>query len=250
MSQAMETLSRLPAPPSLAALLADRPLALFLDFDGTLVEIADGPDAIAVPERLGAGLERLATRLGGALALVSGRGIDNLQSFLGPLPLHLAGSHGGHVLAPCGTPLREAEPLPAPVTEALGAFARDKGLLYERKAHGAALHYRARPELEDDAHGFAQDLAAAHGLVIKSGKCVIELVRPGADKGGAVDLLIGQPPFAGARPVFIGDDVTDEDGFAACTRLGGFGIAVGERPSAAARHSLASVKDVHAWLEL
>lgn len=250
MSLSMETRTSLPAPPSLASLLAERPLALFLDFDGTLVEIAAGPDAIAVPERLGAALHRLATRLGGALALVTGRGIDNLQSFLGPLPLHLAGSHGGHVLAPCGTVLREAEPLPAPVAEALDDFARTNGLLYERKAHGGALHYRARPELEEEAHSFASDLASGHGLATKSGKCVIELVWPGADKGGAVDLLAGRPPFAGTRPVFIGDDVTDEDGFAACARLGGFGIAVGERASSAARYSLAKVKDVHAWLEL
>ncbi|WP_084440128.1 trehalose-phosphatase [Erythrobacter dokdonensis] len=240
----------LPPPPSLADLLADGPTALFLDFDGTLVEIAAGPDAIALPDGLGAGLERLARRLGGALALVSGRSVDNLSAFLGPLPLHIAGSHGGHVLTPCGNTLLEAKPLPAPVAEALGGFAAERGLLYERKAHGGALHYRAQPELEGDAHRFANGLAAEHGLVTKSGKCVIELVRPGADKGGAVDLLSRQPPFAGARPVFIGDDVTDEDGFAACNRLGGFGIAVGERASAAARYSLASVKDVHAWLEL
>ena len=250
MSREMETLSRLPAPPSLAALLADGPLALFLDFDGTLVEIAEGPDAIAVPGQLASGLQRLAARLDGALALVTGRSIDNLQAFLGPLPLHLAGSHGGHVLAPCGSALREAEPLPAPVTEALGGFATENGLFYERKAHGAALHYRARPELEGDARRFANGIAAEHGLATKSGKCVIELVWPGADKGGAVDLLVRQSPFAGTIPVFIGDDVTDEDGFAACNRLGGFGIAVGERPSAAARYFLASVKDVHAWLEL
>lgn len=246
----MEPRSRLPAPPRLSSLLADGRLALFLDFDGTLVEIADGPDAIAVPQELAAGLQSLAARLNGALALVSGRSIANLTDFLGPLPLHLAGSHGGHVLGPCGTPLREAEPLPAPVVEALGAFAQNNGLLHERKPHGGALHYRARPDLEGDTRRFADGLAVEHGLATKAGKCVIELVWPGADKGGAVDLLSSQPPFAGALPVFIGDDMTDEDGFAACARHGGFGIAVGERVSAVARYSLASVKDVHAWLEL
>lgn len=250
MSRAMESRSRLPAPPRLSSLLAERPLALFLDFDGTLVEIADGPDAIAVPHALAERLQRLAARLNGALALVSGRSITNLTEFLGPLPLHLAGSHGGHVLGPDGAPLREAAPLPAPVVDALGAFAQDNGLLHERKPHGGALHYRVRPDLEGDTRRFADTLASEHGLATKSGKCVIELVWPGADKGGAVDLLSGQPPFAGALPVFIGDDVTDEDGFAACARHGGFGIAVGERISAAARYSLASVKDVHAWLEL
>jgi len=241
---------RLPQPPPLASLLAEGRVALFLDFDGTLVDIAAGPDTILVPEHLAGGLERLSDRLGGALALVTGRSIDNLRQFLGPLRLHLAGSHGGHVLAPGENALREGEPLPRPVTDALAGFAAAFGLLYERKAHGGALHYRARPELEEEAHSFAGGLAEAHGLATKSGKCVIELVWPGADKGGAVDLLCRQPPFAGAMPVFIGDDVTDEDGFAACTGLGGFGIAVGERPCASARYSLASVKDVHFWLDL
>lgn len=246
----MEPDHPLPAPPPLAKLLATGPLALFLDFDGTLVEIAGDPDAVAVSDRLGAGLEHLAKRLEGALALVSGRSIDNLHDFLGPLALHLAGSHGADVRSACGTPLREGQALPAPVADALGSFASTKGLLYERKAHGGALHYRVRPDLADDAHRFAADLAQAHGLSTKTGKCVVELVWPGADKGGAVDLLAERPPFAGATPVFIGDDVTDEDGFAACTRHGGFGIAVGERPSAGARYSIATVKDVHTWLEL
>lgn len=250
MSVGMETRLCLPAPPPLSALLDHGPIALFLDFDGTLVEIASGPDAITVPIRLGAGLQQLCSRLGGALALVSGRGIDNLQSFLGPLPLHMAGSHGAHVLAPSGASLRDARPLPVPVSDALRNFARDNGLLFEPKAHGGALHFRSRPELAANTHRFANALAAQHGLATKQGKSVVELVWPGADKGGAVNLLASEPAFAGKRPVFIGDDVTDEDGFAACTRLGGFGIAVGERPSAGASHSLASIKDVHAWLEL
>lgn len=240
----------LPAPPPLPDLLARGHTALFLDFDGTLVAIADGPDAIAVPGGLAGGLQRLAARLDGALALVSGRSISNLHQFLGPLPLHIAGSHGGHVLDAQGEVLSGGRPLPDQAIEEMAAFAADLGLLLERKAHGAALHYRAVPELKEAAHDFAQGIAQQYGLARKSGKCVIELVWPGADKGGAVELLAARVPFSGALPVFIGDDVTDEDGFAACQRLGGFGIAVGERRSAAARYSLESVKDVHAWLEL
>lgn len=239
-----------PVPPSLASLLLDRRVALFLDFDGTLVDIAASPDAVTLPQRMSERLERLSRRLGGALALVTGRSIENLQNFLGPLAVHLAGSHGGDVRAPGDIALRNGEPVSLPVAEALSRFALANSLLYEGKAHGAALHYRARPELESVACGFAAELAKAHGLVTKAGKCVIELVWPGADKGGAVDLLAARAPFKGAVPVFIGDDVTDEDGFAACTRLGGFGIAVGERASAAARYHLATVKDVHTWLEL
>jgi trehalose 6-phosphate phosphatase len=239
-----------PVPPSLASLLLDRPVALFLDFDGTLVDIAASPDAVSLPQRLSKRLERLSRLLDGALALVTGRSIQNLQDFLGPLAVHMAGSHGGDVRAPDGTALRNGKPVPAPVAEALSNFAVANSLLFERKAHGAALHYRARPELESVACDFASELAIAHGLITKAGKCVIELVWPGADKGGAVDLLAARTPFAGGTPVFIGDDVTDEDGFSACARLGGFGIAVGERASAAARYHLATVKDVHAWLEL
>lgn len=249
-SAPMATRPRPPVAPRLSTLLEAGPVALFLDFDGTLVEIADGPDAIAVPDRLAPRLERLAVRLDGALALVSGRSIDNLRQYLGPVALHFAGSHGADVRAPCGTALRAAEPLPGTVRDALAQFAASHDLLYERKAHGGALHYRARPDLEHAARIFAAGLADTHGLATKEGKCVIELVRPGADKGGAVDLLVEQAPFIGATPVFIGDDVTDEDGFAACQRHGGFGIAVGERASAAARYSLETVKDVHAWLEI
>lgn len=241
---------QLPHPPPLPDILARGRAALFLDFDGTLVTIADGPDAIAVPDGLAAGLQSLARRLGGALALVTGRSIDNLHQFLGPLPLHIAGSHGGHVVDAAGEVLSGGKPLPDQAIKAMGAFAADLGLLFERKAHGAALHYRSEPQLKGAAHDFAAGLAQQHGLTIKSGKCVIELVWPGADKGGAVELLAARAPFAGAVPVFIGDDVTDEDGFAACQGLGGFGIAVGERPSTNARYSLQSVKDVHAWLEL
>ncbi|WP_379923219.1 trehalose-phosphatase [Erythrobacter sp. R86502] len=225
-------------------------MSLFLDFDGTLIEIAEGPDAIAVPADLGARLERLACRLDGRLAIVSGRGVDNLTRFLGPVPLYLAGSHGADVRAPLGATLRVAEPLPESVAERLRLFAADNGLLYENKPHGAALHYRARPDFEDTALRFAENLAAEHAMAIKTGKCVVEMMQPGADKGGAVDLLGGQSPFAGATPVFLGDDMTDEDGFAACERRGGFGIAVGDRVSQTARYSLGTVKDVIAWLEL
>lgn len=240
----------LPDPPPLAGLMTAGPVALFIDFDGTLVEIAEGPDAVAVSARLAEQLERLAFRMKGALAVVSGRSIDNLRAFLGPAMLHFAGSHGADVRGPSGAVLTAAAPLPPEVSDRLRAFAAATGLLFEHKPHGAALHYRAQPDLEDSAHEIAAGLADAHGLAIKAGKCVVELVWPGADKGGAVDLLMAQPDFAGATPVFIGDDVTDEDGFAACERHGGFGIAVGERPSATARYALETVKDVYAWLEI
>lgn len=241
---------KLPAPPPLAQMLAQGRAALLCDFDGTLVPIADTPNAIAVPPRLGERLETLATRLAGAFAIISGRSVADVQRFLGPMALHLAGSHGADVRTPDGATLSKARALPQAVTRALAEFAEAQGLLVEVKAHGTGLHWRARPEREVTARSFAEALAAEHGLVTKPGKCVIELVWPGADKGAAVRLLAGRTPFAGAMPIFIGDDITDEDGFAACEELGGFGIAVGERAATGARYGLDTVQEVHAWLGL
>jgi len=246
----MERPSALFPPPGLSALLDGGQIALFLDFDGTLVDIAHAPDAINVADGLARRLEALSARLTGALALVTGRSVDNLVSFTGPVQLHIAGSHGGHVITENGSTLRDVDVLPDAVGRQMGRFARENELLYERKAHGAALHYRAMPMLEDKARLFAADLAREHGLETKSGKCVIEIVRPGTNKGAAVELLCQHPPFRGATPIFIGDDVTDEDGFTAANRLGGFGIVVGDRGNTAARYRLSNVKDVHAWLNL
>ncbi|GAA4036352.1 trehalose-phosphatase [Parerythrobacter jejuensis] len=239
--------STLPAPTPLLGI--ERP-ALFLDFDGTLVDIASNPDAISVADDLGQKLESLSRRLEGRLAVVTGRGIDNLEQFLGSRAMFRAGSHGAHVLTAEGAVLRQAQALPDEVTARLSSFARDHNLLYERKAHGGALHYRTKPELEEQVRGFANDLAQAHDLSAKSGKCVVELVWPGADKGGAVHLLMQQAEFSSCTPIFVGDDVTDDDGMAAAVEHGGFGIAVGERPSNNASYHLDTVKDVHTWLNL
>lgn len=250
MPERMEARLDLQAPPPLATLQEGRGIALHLDFDGTLVNIASGPDRIEVPKALAARLEALAHQMGGALALVSGRSTHNLCEFLGQLELHVAGSHGGHVIAPDGSELRAPDPFPEKVDREIHAFAQSHDLLHERKAHGAALHFRAKPELAAATRKFADQLAAENGLELKAGKCVVELVTPGANKGGAVELLMMNAPFAGRTPVFIGDDVTDEDGFAACNRLGGFGIQVGERAPTVARYRFNAVEDVFAWLDL
>jgi trehalose 6-phosphate phosphatase len=243
--------THLPPPPGLQQLCGQGALALFLDFDGTLVEIAATPDGIAVPDRLGAALFDLSKRLDGRLALVSGRAIPDLEHHLGPLQVARAGSHGMARELSDGTALGKlAEPLPASAYDLVRSFARDTGFALEEKQHGAALHYRADPDLEPHGLAFAQELASAHGLEIKRGKCVIELVRPGASKAGAVSAFMEIAPFAGAVPVFIGDDITDEDGFAAAESLGGFGILVGERSPSAARYQLADPLAVHDWLGL
>lgn len=241
----------LPPPPSLQALLADGPVALFLDFDGTLVELAATPGEIDVPQGLAEGLAALSQRLDGRVALVSGRSIEDLERHCGPLAVDCAGSHGAERRRADGSLLGSPpEALPQDLLDQVTEFARANGIAYERKPHGAALHSRAAPDMEEHCALFMADIAQAHGLVVKRGKRVAELVRPGADKGQAVRAFVADEPFAGSRPLFIGDDATDEDGFAACEELGGFGVAVGPRPAKTARYGLAGPAAVQQWLEL
>ena len=225
-------------------------VALFLDFDGTLVPIADEPGAIDVPRDLSARLESLSARTGHRLAIVSGRSLDDLAEFLGTPALFRAGSHGSDVIAPDGDSLRSAEAIPDDVKRSLQTYAEANGLYFEDKPHGAGLHSRKAPDRFDAMVAFGQEIASEAGLACKVGKHVIELVQPGTGKDGAVRLLMQQAAFAGAVPVFVGDDVTDEDGFTACNEAGGFGVAVGERVSANARYRLGSVKEVYEWLKL
>ena len=241
----------LPPPPPLTELMAQAPVALFLDFDGTLVEIAAEPDAITVPDALVERLHRLRDRLDGRLALVSGRALDDLEGHIGRCELARAGSHGLQCLRADGsTAGGQPRSLPGAAVARLRAYAAEHGLHYEAKSHGGALHYRAAPALEPDLRQFAQTLAREFGLDIKSGKAVVELVHPGASKKAAVKAFMAERPFAGSLPIFVGDDITDEDGFLGAIDCGGFGLAVGERVSDTARYHLESVAAVHTWLEL
>ncbi|MXO91895.1 trehalose-phosphatase [Pontixanthobacter aquaemixtae] len=242
---------QLPPPPPLDALLATGDVSLFLDFDGTLVDIASGPDSIDVPDNLAARLGALSKSLGGRLALVSGRGLDNLGQHAGALGIARAGSHGAERVLADGSALGDTpQPLDPDIVRQLKAIADASGALFERKSFGAALHYRAVPEKGPGIASEALAIAQADGLVAKHGKCVVELVRPGADKGAAVAAFMEIAPFSGSKPVFIGDDVTDEDGFAKAHEMGGFGIAIGERESQNAQFALDTVRDVHEWLGL
>jgi trehalose 6-phosphate phosphatase len=238
----------LPSPPPLTDI--DKP-ALFLDFDGTLVGIAETPDAIFVPGDLAARLGSLGQRLDGRLALISGRGAGDLERHLGAMAFARAGSHGVARYGADGAALGdEPAPIPAEVNDALRAFAVREGVIFEAKPHGGALHFRVRPESVGAVNRFAEELAVAHGLSVKIGKQVTEVVHRGADKGGAVRAFMDDADFAGATPVFVGDDLTDEDGFAAVADLGGFGVIVGDRRPTAAHYRLASVAEVHHWLTL
>jgi len=234
------------APPPLADLAE---ASLFLDFDGTLVTLADRPDGIEVPRHLPSLLDRVAAALGGRLAILTGRALADLDRHLAAPHLAAAGSHGLELRGV------EAEDTAAPqalaeARTALAHFAAGApGLLVEDKPASVALHYRLAPERESAALALAESLAARTGLAVQRGKMVVELRPPGADKGDAVRALMAEPPFAGAVPVVVGDDLTDEDGFRAAAALGGFGILVGAARETAARYRLPGVEAVHAWLE-
>ena len=240
-----------PAPPPLASLLGDGRVALFLDFDGTLVELAPGPDAISPLADMGKRLELLSARLGGACAVVSGRAISDIERHIGALAIPAAGSHGSDIRFPDGARHgNSAQGLPAAIEASLRSFADEHDLDYEHKPHGGALHYRRNPEHGSKAVAFAQDLAQQHGWAAQSGKCVVELVANDANKGSAVETLMAVAPFAGAVPFFIGDDLTDEAGFRACQDAGGAGILVGDRQGSCAQYAITDVAGVHQWLEL
>ena len=244
----MASLAALPLPPPLEAL--DRP-ALFLDFDGTLVDIAATPDGIHVPGGLAESMARLDRRLDGRLALISGRALDDVERHLGPMRWCRAGSHGHDCRRADGSPVGdEPQALAETVRAALKDYAQAEGIDYETKAHGGALHFRARPTAGARAERFARSLANEHGLEVKTGKSVVELVEGGADKGHAVRTFMSEPHFAGSLPIFVGDDVTDEDGMAEAAALGGFGVIVGDRADTVARYRIGTVEGVHRWLGL
>jgi trehalose 6-phosphate phosphatase len=241
----------LPAPPRLPA--AD--VALFLDVDGTLVEIEKEPGAVHVPEQLCQVLAELQLALDGALALVSGRPISQLDRLFSPLRLAAAGLHG---LERRHLPARmvRAEVVPSlfdGARQELAHFAaRHDGVLLEDKGLTLALHYRNAPHQQDAAAATAKAIAAASGgaLTLLEGKMVFELKPPGYDKGQAIVAFMAESPFTGRRPVFAGDDVTDEAGFAAVAALGGIAIRIGDddRPTAAG-HGLADVAATQRWLQ-
>ncbi len=227
--------------------------ALFLDFDGTLTEIAPRPEAVQVPRELVALLELLSRRLEGALALVSGRRLADLDEFLAPLVLPAAAEHGAERRLANGLShsVRHAGPRPAltDVTRMAQGLARQHaGLRVERKSASVALHYRQAPELE--ALCLAVLLEAVRrspGLELLQGKCVLEAKPTGVDKGLAIAAFMAEPPFAGRHPLFAGDDSTDEAGFAWVQSAGGEGVKVGPGPSIA-RHRCPDPLALREWL--
>lgn len=215
----------------------DSSWALFLDFDGTLVELAASPESVIVAPDLASTLTRLASGLGGALAIVSGRQIATIDRYLGPR-FDVAGLHGaerrvGGVLRPGHTPDRGGLRL---ALDVLRQLARDEPrLVIEDKQLSVAFHWRLVPELEALAlTTIDRALAAAgSGYRVQYGHAVAEILPAHVSKGGAIDEFLTLSPYAGRRPVFFGDDLTDEAAFATVNRHGGVSVKVGEGPTAA-----------------
>jgi trehalose 6-phosphate phosphatase len=212
-----------------------RQTALFLDFDGTLVDIASEPELVSVPAGLVDLLDALSRQLDGALAIVSGRELADLDRYLSPLQLPTAGEHGavhrhadGRIEQLAAPPLQDVQR----VAQALAA--EHAGLRVEVKSAAVALHYRHAPQLQDLCLlTMAEAVKRTPGVELIKGKFVFEVKPAAASKGSAISSFMAQAPFAGRVAVFAGDDTTDESGFAVIRTLGGNGIKVGTGESLA-----------------
>ncbi len=237
-----------PAPVDIAA----RSCALFLDVDGTLLELREHPDDVRAEPALVTLLTRTQDCLDGALALVSGRPVADVDRIFSPARFPAAGAHGAELRLADGEMLTtDSGRLPPRILEELQSFVRTRsGLFIEQKSGGIALHYRRAPQLEHECrnrlHALHSDIADHYRLL--EGKMVLELVPRAVDKGEAVLRLLAYEPFFGRRPVFVGDDVTDEDGFRTVNERAGISIYVGDAQSSEARYTLPNVAAVHAWL--
>jgi trehalose 6-phosphate phosphatase len=237
-----------PLPPPL-----DRDYALFLDIDGTLAEFAATPDEARIDEQLIRALQLLRIQHGGALALVTGRSIIDVDRMFPDLAIPVAGQHGCERRDAAGTVhLHASDPtVLKKLRELFAAFAdRHPGLLLEDKGATVALHYRQLPDLADQVHSAARsafDAAGAQGYRLAEGKQLVEIRPDGRDKGKAIVDFMREPPFAGRKAVFVGDDLTDEDGFAAVGAMGGWTVKVGAGRTCA-HYRLPDIAAARQWL--
>ena len=228
--------------------------SLFLDFDGTLAELAETPDGVRVDPELPTTLRALHRSFGGALAVVSGRSIAQLDAFLAPARLPAAGMHGLERRGEYGVcgPGEDFVRALAPLRAALAAMVEDDPrLVVEDKGPSLVLHYRRAPEREEECRQAITKLLEGgpepSQFRVVLGKRMVEAVPAGSNKGTAIRDFTRETPFAGRRPVFAGDDLTDEDGFAMVAELSGLGIKVGEGPTCAP-YRAASVGELVEWL--
>jgi trehalose 6-phosphate phosphatase len=207
-----------------------RSTALLLDLDGTLLDLAPTPDAVMVPPGLTDVLRSIRGQLDGALAVITGRSIETIDALLGDVPYAVAGEHGGAVRPGPDAPLERPDLTPPPqswIDRAEALTDRFPGTILERKSRGFAVHFRMAP----DAGPAIQDaisklVATSSDFELIPGKMICEVRPRGVDKGTAVASLMRRAPFLGRVPVFIGDDVTDEDGIRVALAMGGVGLRV------------------------
>ena len=222
--------------------------ALFLDFDGTLVELAERPSLVKIAPELPALLAAASAAVGEALAIVSGRRLASIDALLAPMRFSGAGLHGAELR----TDPREAAPAKesamSGAAQWLAARLEDEpGLWLEDKGAALALHYRGAAQRAGEAERLLREAVRGLDVEIIAGKDVYEARPRGVNKGEALRALMRQPPFVGRRPVYVGDDATDEDGIAAAQALGGLGIKVGKGASQAAGR-LDNPAAVRSWL--
>ncbi|MBA1275995.1 trehalose-phosphatase [Stutzerimonas azotifigens] len=228
-----------------------RHCAFFFDVDGTLAEIQPRPEQVFIPPVTLRSIEQLQT-LGVPVAVVSGRRIEELDRLLSPLRLPAAGVHGAERRGIDGTLHHlalDAQALQRIEQELTTACDRYPGLRLENKGVAFALHYRQAPELEPQVRELAEDFAQRYAdvLSLQPGKCVFELKPKGASKGEVIRDMMREAPFNGRVPVFVGDDLTDEAGFAVVDELGGYTYKVGTGETLA-RQRFDSVAAVSLWL--
>lgn len=208
-----------------------RSIALLLDVDGTLIDIGPSPYAVHVADDLRDSLVRLSRATDGALALVSGRSISDLDKLFVPLKLPAVGGHGAEFRLRAEDAARSVGPLSSDLRRHLAAAATPgSGIVVEDKGYSLALHYRQAPQYEDRLRSHIDAGRAAHpgeATEVLPGKAMLEVKRPDVSKGDGVRELMAHAPFAGRMPVFIGDDVTDESAFALLAGIGGKGFSVG-----------------------
>jgi trehalose 6-phosphate phosphatase len=233
---------------------ASRNWALFLDIDGTLLDIAAAPEAVVIPPTLPPALAAASAALGGALALVSGRPIEWIDRVFAPLCLPTAGQHGAEIRLAGDKPVQVIVKVPnlAPVRLRAAAIAAAlPGVLLEEKTFGVAIHYRNVPHAATELRSRMKRLVLELGdkFELLSGKMVLEIRSAMAWKERAVEAFMEVPPFVGRVPVFIGDDTTDHDAFRAARRRGGHAVQVGPGPEGIADWSVDDPGTIRAWLE-
>jgi trehalose 6-phosphate phosphatase len=233
--------------------LTEGPPALFLDVDGTILDLAERPDDVVLPPGLVKTLLRTERKLDGALALVSGRPIDELDRLFEPLRLRASGVHGAEIrFDPRGPTISAlgARELPqsllADLRQVVAAF---PGTFVENKRFSFAIHYRLAREAERPLRNAVMRLVDSTEVAVEimNAHYAVELKAPGCDKGGAIAAFLSTPAFRGRTPIFVGDDLTDESGFAVVAARGGYAFSVGaRRPGAIATFSQPSA--VRDWL--